>query len=51
MERDIFEDSHETYGSPRITEELRAKGWTIPVNLICISQSGFSYLAFNATMI
>ena len=23
---DIFEDSHKTYGSPRITEELRAKG-------------------------
>jgi len=23
---DIFQDSHKTYGSPRITEELRAKG-------------------------
>jgi putative transposase len=31
---DIFEDSHETYGSPRITEELRAKGRTVSVNRI-----------------
>jgi putative transposase len=31
---DIFETSHETYGSPRITEELRAKGWTVSLNRV-----------------
>ena len=31
---DIFEASHETYGSPRITEELRARGWRIYVNRV-----------------
>jgi len=31
---DIFEASHRTYGSPRITEELRAKGWTVSLNRV-----------------
>lgn len=26
---DIFEESKESYGSPRMTRELRAKGWTV----------------------
>lgn len=31
---DIFEASHGTYGSPRITKELRVKGWTVSLNRV-----------------
>lgn len=31
---DIFEASHETYGSPRITEELKARGYNVGENRV-----------------
>jgi len=31
---DIFEASHGTYGSPRISKELRVKGWTVSLNRV-----------------
>lgn len=31
---EVFVESHETYGSPRITEELRVNGWTVSVNRV-----------------
>jgi transposase InsO family protein len=31
---DIFKDSHDTYGSPRITAELRARGWEVSLNRV-----------------
>jgi len=31
---DIFDTSYRTYGSPRITEELRAQGWTVSMNRV-----------------
>ncbi|MFC2086699.1 IS3 family transposase [Bacteroidota bacterium] len=31
---DIFEASNQTYGSPRITAELRSKGWRVSVNRV-----------------
>jgi len=31
---DIFEASHGTYGSARITKELRVKGWTVSLNRV-----------------
>ena len=37
---DIFEFSHESYGSPRITEELRAKGWTVSQNRVAKMMHG-----------
>lgn len=30
----IFKDSHNTYGSPRITQELRANGWVVSLNRV-----------------
>ncbi len=37
---DIFEVSHESYGSPRITEELRAEGWTVSQNRVAKMMRG-----------
>jgi putative transposase len=37
---DIFEISHESYGSPRITEELRAQGWTVSQNRVAKMMRG-----------
>ena len=31
---DIFEQSRESYGSPRITKELKARGWTVGKNKV-----------------
>jgi putative transposase len=31
---DIFEGSDGTYGSPRMTKELRARGWTVSLNRV-----------------
>jgi len=31
---DIFEESDGTYGSPRMTKELRARGWTVSLNRV-----------------
>jgi len=31
---DIFEASKQTYGSPSITEELKARGWKVSVNQV-----------------
>jgi putative transposase len=31
---DIFEESDETYGSPRMTKELRAREWTVSLNRV-----------------
>jgi putative transposase len=31
---DVFEESDETYGSPRITKELRVNGWTVSENRV-----------------
>jgi transposase InsO family protein len=43
--RDIFEDSHETYGSPRITEELRAKGRLVGQNRVAKIMRACGYRA------
>lgn len=32
--KSIFEDSRKSYGSPRIAEELRSKGWGVSVNRV-----------------
>jgi transposase InsO family protein len=37
---DAFEDSDETYGSPRITKELRVNGWTVSVNRVARIMKG-----------
>lgn len=37
---DVFEESDETYGSPRITEELRVNGWTVSVNRVARIMKG-----------
>ena len=30
----IFEDSKQSYGSPRMTKELKARGWTVGKNKV-----------------
>ena len=32
--KDVFEASHETYSSPRITEELQVKEWNVSLNKV-----------------
>jgi putative transposase len=37
---DVFDESDETYGSPRITEELRVNGWTVSKNRVAKIMKG-----------
>ena len=37
---DVFEESDETYGSPRITKELRVHGWTVSKNRVARIMKG-----------
>ena len=37
---DVFEESDETYGSPRITKELRVNGWIVSKNRVARIMKG-----------